>query len=150
MRMQPRKRISGQLQPIYINEPRDIEHRQVVAEQIWLAGEPPVQVVQRLAEPRRRHARGRVTDAALGKPRPEIDLPGDPRVLLALNSRLSPWRRMFFKIFRRFRRFRRREDETETERANVEMQIVFVLEELGDLIFILRRNEPRLRKRLSR
>ncbi len=133
--MQPRERIAGERQPVRVDEPGDVEHAQSIAHQIGLLRQPLVELVERGAEFLRRGARPFIGEAFLGGALPELDLD----LLVAIRRaphRAGAIRGITLKRRRRLRRPGRIEHEAKAQGAQIEMQIVLVLEQRRDLVLV--------------
>ena len=135
--MQPLERIAGERQPERIDEPGDVEHAQAVAHQIGRLRQPLVERIELGAEFLRRGARPLVGEAFLRGALPELDLDVLVAVLRALHG-AGAVRGVARQRLGRLRRAGRREHEAEAQGAQIEMQVVLVLEQRRDLVLVAR------------
>ena len=141
-RMQPRERITGERQPVLVDQPSDVEHAQIVAHQIGPLREFFLQRVELGTKFQCRSARPLVGKTFLGGPLPELDLDLLFMIARALHG-AGAVGHIAFQRGLRLRRAGRREHEAEAQGAQIEMQVVLVPQQRRHLALVARRNQPR-------
>src|ERR1700730_9603581 len=142
LRMQPRERIARKRKPVLVDQPGDVQHAQRLTYEVGLLRQYLLQCVELGPELQCAGAGLRVGEPFARRALPEFDLHFFLTILDATHG-IAAIGNVAFESRRRLWRAGRRKHETKAQRAQIEMQIVLVLEERSDLVLMSGRNEPR-------